>query len=148
MKPTAIKWMARLLAAGGIVVCGFAVFDIVVERHSSLPFVVPGAPFGTYAQSTQVGIFTLGSAFALAFVGAVLAFRWESLAAKLLIAGAAVQIFLCAVSSRDTTRPDGLKGVLMSLLIFALPPLVTASLLLVHSRGSVATQTPVSRTGV
>jgi hypothetical protein len=108
--------------------------------------VLPGAPFGTYAQNTQLGVFTLGAGFALALVGAGLAFRWERLAAKLLIAAGVVQGCLWAIASQDTTRPDGLKGVGMSVLVFVLPPLVTASLLLVHSRADDAGSKHVVRT--
>ena len=135
MTNTFVMWTVRFLAAAGVLVCGFALAALFAGASAAqLPVVLPGAPFGTYAQNTQLGVFTLGAGFALAFVGAALAFRWERLAAKLLIAAAVVQGCLWLVALQDTTRPDGLKGVVMSILIFALPPLVTGLLLLVHSR--------------
>jgi hypothetical protein len=127
----AVDWATRVLAAIGILVCGFATVSLfTVGGRQPMPFVSKGALLGTYAQSTQLGIFTLGAGFALSLVGAFLAFRWRRVAAGVLIAGGLVQTLLWAVWSFDRTRPPGDHGILMSLLVFAAPPFITAVLLL------------------
>jgi len=133
---TGIRWTARSLAALGILFCGFALLSFIVEggrsSHKPLPFVLEGSPFGTYAQSTQLGTLTLGAGFVLSFVGAILAFWWERTAAGILIAGSVVQASLWAISLPDRTAP--FYSHWDQLTLFALPPFVTAILLLVISR--------------
>ena len=109
-----IRWTARSLAAVGILFRGFAVLSAFSEggRVRRLPFVLEGAPFGTCAQSTQLGIFSLGSGFALSLVGAALAFRWEAVAARILLASGAVQALLWAFWLPDRTKPPRGIGVI------------------------------------
>jgi apolipoprotein N-acyltransferase len=128
-------WAAHSLAAIGIVLCGFALADLLLEGgHRPLPFVLEGSPFGTYAASTQLGLLTFAAGLALSLVGAILAFWWKSVAARFLIAGGAIQTFIWAIWSQDSTRPSGDMGAWISLLIFALPPFVLALLLVLISR--------------
>ncbi len=129
------RWTARSLAAIGILICGFATVGMMFEgghQSPSLPFALQGAAFGTYAQSTQLGMFTLGAGFALALVGCILAFRWERMAARLLLASGLVQTFLWVVWLRDRTAPSYSHW--DQLTMFSLPPLVIAVLLWVVSR--------------
>ena len=78
---TAIRVMARILAGIMILIYGFALVSILEGGHNPLPFVLEGAPFGTYRQSTQLGILTLGAGWGLSLVGAILLFWWERTAA-------------------------------------------------------------------
>jgi len=136
---TVLRWTARVLAAIEILVGAFVLAGIFVPQgHAPLPFVSPGAPFGTYAQSTQMGIFTMVAGFALALVGGVLAFRWERWAARVFIASGAVEAFLLAMWLPDRTAPPGSH--LTGFLVGVLPPLVVATLLLVVSRDSLSTR--------
>jgi len=134
-----LRWAVRALASFGLLVNGFAVLSLGIGGEGatlqSLPFVSPGAPFGTYAQNTQLGILTLAAGFGLLFVGAILAFRWQRLAAGALIGGGAVHLFLSAISLflPDTTRPHD-NGPIVMPILFVLAPFALASLLLVTSR--------------
>ena len=83
---TAIKVMARILAGIMILIYGFALVSIAGELRNPLPFVLAGAPFGTYSQSTQLGLLTLSAGWGLSLVGATLLFWWERTAAGFLIA--------------------------------------------------------------
>ena len=55
----AVNVMARILAGIMILIYAFTLLSILEEGHKPLPFVLQGAPFGTYAHSTQLGILTL-----------------------------------------------------------------------------------------
>ena len=135
------RWTARSLAAIGILICGFATVDMLFEgghQSPSLPFALQGAAFGTHAQSTQLGMLTLGVGFALALVGCILAFRWERMAARLLLASGVVQAFLWAMWLPDRTAPSYSHW--DQLTMFSLPPLIIAILLWVVSRSPNETQ--------
>ncbi|MCX6549545.1 MAG: hypothetical protein NTY02_00810 [Acidobacteria bacterium] len=127
-----IRWTVRLFAAVGVLFVAFALLLFLGEGgHTPMPWVSPGAPFGSYVQSTQLGILTLGVGFALWFVGAVLALlpsRWGRTAARVLIAGGVVSAFLQAVWLQGGTYPS--HNILMSVIVFVLPPLATAALIL------------------
>lgn len=72
MPDHAIRWTVRLFAALGVLVGGFALLSIIVGgpgRGTPMPWVSPGAPFGTYVQSTQLGLLTLSVGFAFVFAG-------------------------------------------------------------------------------
>jgi hypothetical protein len=128
----AIRWTVRLFAALGVLIGGFALLLFLGEGgHKPMPWVSPGAPFGSYVQSTRLGLLTLGVGFALWFAGAVLALlpsRWGRTAASVLIAGGVVSAFLQAVWMQGGTFPS--HNILMSVVIFVLPPLATAALIL------------------
>ncbi|MCX6542788.1 MAG: hypothetical protein NTV05_00030 [Acidobacteria bacterium] len=131
MRADWITRTVRLFAAPGVLIGGFALLSILVGgpgRGTPMPWVLPGAPFGT---GTQLGILTLGVGFALWFAGAVLALlpsRWGRTAASVLIAGGVVSAFLHAVWWQSGQLPS--HNVLMGVIIFALPPLATAALIL------------------
>lgn len=132
MPANLIRWTARLFAALGVLIAGFALLSILGEiGHKPMPWVSPGAPFGTYVQSTQLGLLTGSVGCALWFGGAVLALlpsRWGRAAASVLIAGGVVSAFLQAVFLQGGTFPS--HNILMGVSIFVLPPLVTAALIL------------------
>jgi hypothetical protein len=131
---TAIRVMARILAGIMILIYGFALLSILGggHNHNTLPFVLEGAPFGTYEQSTQLGILTLVAGWGLSLVGAILLFWWERTAAGILIAASLVQTFLWAIWLLNHAMPtDSLRGQLVG---FVLPPSVTAILLLIRLR--------------
>ena len=96
---TGIRVMAKLLAGIMILIYGFALVSILEggPSHTPLPFVLEGAPFGTYAQSTQLGLLTMGAGWVLSLVGAILLFWWERTAAGILIAASIVQTFLWGI---------------------------------------------------
>jgi hypothetical protein len=138
-----IRWTARSLAAIGVPFCGFCVGGVFIDAYFGpvrrpMPFVLEGAPFGTHAQSTHLGILTLGAGFVLSFVGVILAFRWEAIAARILLASGVVQTFLWAMWLRDRTAPSYSHW--DQLTLSALPPFVIAILLLVISRSPSQTQ--------
>jgi hypothetical protein len=132
-----LRWAVRALAFFGLLGIGFTLLLFLGEGTPGgwqrMPFVSPGAPFGTYAQNTQLGILTLAAGFGLLFVGAILAFRWQRMAAGTLIAGGAVHLFLWILMLRDTTRPHD-NGPIVMPILFILVPFALASLLLVISR--------------
>jgi hypothetical protein len=130
-----IRWTMGALASAGVLVNGFGLLSILAGPHGlqRLPFVSPGAPFGTYAQDTQLGILTLAAGFALLFVGAALAFRSQRMAARTLIAGGVVHLFLLRIQQLDTTQPHD-NGFIVFPILFVLAPFALASLLLVISR--------------
>ncbi len=131
--PGALKLMARILAGIMILIYAFALMSIIFEGgHKTLPFVLEGSPFGTYAQSTQLGILTLGAGWFLSLIGAILLFWWERTAAGILIAASIVQFFLWGVWLLNHAMPsNSLRGHMVT---FILPPFVTAILLLIRSR--------------
>ena len=132
MNPTIAKWTARSLAAAGILVYGFACWEFIsqpgrqLRDAASLPFVATVPPFG------KLGSLTLVAGFALALVGSILAFRWESAAVRPLLAAGIVQALFWIIFWAFTTKPP--TAFLMGLLLFVLPPLVIAQLLRIHSR--------------
>src|ERR1039457_689256 len=114
---TAIRVMARILAGIMILIYGFALVSILEggpSAHNPLPFVLEGAPFGTYEQSTQLGILTVGVGWGLSLVGAILLFWWERTAAGILIAASIVQTFLWGIWLLNhvslLTRPGPLRS--------------------------------------
>ena len=136
-----LRSAVRALAFFGLLGFGFAMVMFLGEgtpgAWQRMPFIVPGAPFGTYAQNTQLFILTLGAGFGLLFVGAILAFRWQRLAAETLIAGGAIHLFLWILMLLDTTRPHD-SGPIVWLILFVLAPFALACLLLISSgRGPV-----------
>ena len=71
-----LRWLARGLAAITIVLgLGFVVGMGLELWNSNLPFVVPDAPLGTYAQMTQLGLMLDMFTWGLIAIGSVLAFR-------------------------------------------------------------------------
>jgi hypothetical protein len=135
---TAIRVMARILAGIMILIYGFALVSILEEGHNPLPFVLEGAPFGTYRQSTQLGILTLGAGWGLSLVGAILLFWWERTAAGILIAASIVQTFLWGIWLLNHAMPtNSLRGHMVA---FVLPPFVTAILLLIRLRNPLHAQ--------
>jgi hypothetical protein len=120
-----------VLAGVLVLVFGFTLWMFFTEGQrpaSAHPSVLPGAPFGTYAQNTQLGLSTMAVGWGLAAVGAVLAFRWRRLAAYLLIASSVIQAFLFVLWFNDPTRPP--EKPWGPLFVFVLPPVVLAALLL------------------
>ena len=139
MPANAIRWTVRLFAALGVLIGGFTLLSLLDEVGHKValttgqprPWVSPGAPFGTFEQSTQLGLLTLSVGVALWFAGAVLALlpsRWDRTAASVLIAGGVVSACLQAVWLQGGTFPS--HNILMSVIVFVLPPLATAALIL------------------
>jgi len=128
----AIQRTVRLFAALGVLIGGFFFLLFLGEGgHKPLPWVLPGVPFGTFDQSTQLGLLTLGVGIALWFAGAVLALlpsRWGRTAASVLIAGGVVSAFLQAVWLQSGTFSS--RNILMGVSISVLLPLATAALIL------------------
>ena len=136
----AIRVMARILAGIMILVYGFALVSILGggSAHNPLPFVLEGAPFGTHAQSTQLGMLTLAAGWVLSLVGAILLFWRERTAAGILIAASIVQTFLWGIWLLNHAMPtDSLQG---QMFVFTLPPFVTAILLLITLRNPLHAQ--------
>ncbi len=136
-----LRSAVRLLAFFGLLGYGFAIVMFLGEgtpgAWQRTPFILPGAPFGTYAENTQLLLLTMGAGFGLLFVGSILAFRWQRMAAGTLIAGGAVHLFSWILMLRDTTRPHD-NGPIVWLILFVLPPFALAYLLLITSgRGPV-----------
>ena len=131
---TAIRVMARILAGIMILIYGFALVSILGggSAHNPLPFVLEGAPFGTHAQSTQLGMLTLAAGWVLSLVGAILLFWWERTAAGILIAASIVQTFLWGIWLLNHAMPT--KSLWGDMVVFILPPFVTAILLLMGLR--------------
>jgi len=137
---TAIRVIARILAGIMILIYGFALVSILEggPSHNPLPFVLEGAPFGTYEQNTQLGLLTGGAGWGLSLVGAILLFWWERTAAGILIAASIVQTFLWGVYLLNHAMPtNSLRGQLVA---FVLPPFVTAILLLIRLRNPLHAQ--------
>ncbi len=134
-----IRWTARSLAGIMILIYAFSLLSIILEGgHKPRPFVLEGSPFGTYAQSTQLGILTLGAGWFLSLVGAIFLFWWERTAAGILIVASIVQIFLWGVWLLNHAMPtNSLRG---HMIAFILPPFVTAVLLLIRLRIPLPTQ--------
>lgn len=138
---TAIRVMARILAGIMIPIYGFALVSILEggpRAHNPLPFVLEGAPLGTYEQNTQLGILTLGAGWGLSLVGAIPLFWWERRAAGILIAASIVQTFLWGVWLLNHAMPtNSLRGHMVT---FVLPLFVTAILLLIRLRNPLHAQ--------
>src|ERR1039458_1344334 len=136
---TAIRVIARILAGIMILIYGFALVSIVGGGgHKPLPFVLEGAPFGTYAQNTQLGLLTMGAGWVLSWVGAILLFWRERTAAGILIAASIVQTFLWGIWLLNHAMPtDSLQG---HMVVFILPPFITAILLLIGFRNPLHAQ--------
>jgi hypothetical protein len=133
-----VGWAMGAMAFTGLLFNGFALLSVFGggPNRQDLPFVLPGAPFGSYAQNTQLGILALAGGFALLLAGAILAFRWQRIAARTLIAGGAVHLFLLRIQQLDPTRPHD-HGLIVMTIVFAVAPFALASLLLVVSRRKV-----------
>jgi len=129
------RWTARGLAVIGALLSIFIIMNVVTElRALQLPFVLDGAPFGTYEQTTQLNLLTFGAAEALFLVGAILAFRWEATAARILLVTGVVQLFLLTPHWSDPTFPRA--NLVWGLAIGVLPPLIIGGLLLAIRRAS------------
>ncbi|MHB1413681.1 MAG: DUF7670 domain-containing protein [Chloroflexota bacterium] len=130
---TSIRWLARILAVLGALLFATMIFGQVFElRESPMPFVLDGAPLGTYAQPTQLMLLTYIAANVLFLVGAVLVFPWEATAARVLLAAGVIQILLLAKQFLDSTFPRG--NLVIAMVIAVLPPLVIGGLLLAINR--------------
>ena len=135
---TAVKVVARILAVIMILTYGFALLCMKYEgtppapNAPVMPFVLKGAPFGTFEHNTGLGLLTVMVGWGLSLVGAVLLFWWERTAAGVLIAASIVQTFLWGIWLLNHAMPAGsLRGQLVT---FVLPPFVTAILLLIRLR--------------
>ncbi len=81
-----VRWLARGLAAVTLVLGVAGAVGMLLEMWTSpLPFVLPDAPLGTYAQMTQLGLLVGSVQFALVGVGAGLAFRRPGLGGLVLV---------------------------------------------------------------
>ena len=149
---TAIRVVTRILAVIMILIYGFALVSIIEGGPSTkrpdapaMPFVLEGAPFGTYEHTTQLGILTLGAGWGLSLVGAILLFWWERTAAGILIAASIVQTFLGGAWLLNHAMPT--NSLLGQLVVSVLPPFVTAILLLIRLRKQRRVQVTVQNTG-
>ena len=81
-----VRWLARGLPAITLVLgLGFVVGMGLELWTSNLPFVVPDAPLGTYAQMTQLGLLLDVLTWGLIALGSVLAFRRPGLGGLFLV---------------------------------------------------------------
>ena len=128
--------MARILAGimilVYIVIYGFALMYRGPSHHPPLPFVLEGAPFGTYENGTQLGLLTLGAGCGFSLLGAILLFWWERTAAGILIGASIVQTFLWGIWFLNHAMPT--KSLWVQMVVVVLPPSVTAILLLLRLR--------------
>ena len=142
---TGIRVVTMILAVIMILFYGVALVSIIEGGPSAnrpdapaMPFVLEGAPFGTYSQSTQLGLLTLSAGWGLSLVGAILLFWWERTAAGILIAASIVQTFLCGIWLLSHAMPT--KSLWGDMVVFILPPFVTAILLLIGLRNPLHAQ--------
>ena len=137
---TAIRVIARILAGIMILIYGFALVSILEggPSHNPVPFVLEGAPFGTFEHNTGLGLLTVIVGWSLSLVGAILLFWWERTAAGILIAASIVQTSLWGIWLLNHAMPtNSLRG---QMFVFALPPFVTAILLLIRLRNPLHAQ--------
>lgn len=81
-----VRWLARGVAAITLVLgLGFAIGMGLELWTSNLPFVVPDAPLGTYAQMTQLGLLLDVFTWGLIALGSALAFRRPGLGGLFLV---------------------------------------------------------------
>ncbi len=130
---TAMRLLTRILAVLGGLLSILIILGVVGElRGLQQPFVLDEAPFGTYAQPTQLSLLTFGAAEALFLVGAALTFRWEAAAARILLLAGGVQIVGLIPRLLDSTFPR--MNIVQALVLAVLPPLIIGGLLLVSNR--------------
>ncbi len=136
MRISMLRTLARIIALAYVVIGSFALLSIFTPQahrtNAPLPLVLPGAPFGTYAQSTSLGIGTLIAGFVVGVLGGFLTFLRERLAGWIFLASGALQAFLFAMWLPDRTAPP--ESHLMGLLVAVLPPIVAGTLLILVSR--------------
>jgi hypothetical protein len=95
---------------------------------SRLPFVVPEAPLGTYAQMTQLGPLVGIVAFALTAVGSALAFRRPGIGGLVLVLVGLYGLLETAFKRDPTLPPSSLAfGVVLNLLVLVVGALVLSS---------------------
>ncbi|MBI2952842.1 MAG: hypothetical protein HYY30_00895 [Chloroflexi bacterium] len=129
----AVRWLARILSLLGALLSAFIILGLIGElRGVPMPFVLDGAPFGTYAQPTQLSLLTFGVANTLFLLGAILAFRSEAAAGGILLFAGIAQIFLWFVHLLDPTFPRG--NLAAGLALAVLPPLIIGGLFLTVAR--------------
>ena len=124
-----VRWIARGLAIiTALIGVGFGAGMLLELLTFSLPFVVPGAPLGTYAQMTQLGLFVGIVSFALTAVGSVLAFRRPAIGGLVLVLVGSFGLLEATFKQDPTLPPSSLAfGVLLNLLVLVVGVLVLAS---------------------
>lgn len=144
-----VRWLARGLAALTLVLgLGFAAGMVLELSTSSLPFVLPEAALGTYAQMTQLGLLVSIAHFGLMALGAALAFRRPALGGLLLvISGLYGLLDEARMRVQDPTLPlpNLIFGLLLVLLVLAVGTLVLASWWAEHTGARRATPAPRPR---
>lgn len=119
---------AQILAAVGILITGAVLLSLAGDVGDGIrPFTLPGAPFGTYAQPTQLGLLGLAISLGALFAGSVLAFARPRSASASLVAGSLVMMILWAVWWPSWPPGDVARWV--PLILFVAPPLATAAML-------------------
>ena len=126
-----VCWLARALAVVTLVLgLGFAAGAVLELWTSSLPFVLPDAPLGTYAHMTQLGLLVIIAQFSLMAVGAALAFRRPGFGGLLLVlSGVSGLLGEARKRLQDPTLPPDsfIFGVLLVVLVLAVGALVLAT---------------------
>lgn len=124
-----VRWLARGLATvTALIGVGFGAGMLLELLTFSLPFVVPEAPLGTYAQMTQLGLLVGIVSFALTAVGSALAFRRPGIGGLVLVLVGLYGLLEAALKQDATLPPSNLAfGVQLNLLVLAVGALVLAS---------------------
>ncbi len=123
-----VRLLARGLAAPLVLLgLGFGAGMAIELVTVPLPFVVPDAPLGTYAQMTQLGLLLGIVQFSLTALGAALAFRRPGLGGLLLVlVGSLSLLDEARMGAQDPTLPPASLafGVLLVVLDLAVGALL------------------------
>ncbi|HEX8966841.1 MAG TPA: hypothetical protein VF937_03110 [Chloroflexota bacterium] len=124
-----VRWLARGLAIlTAIIGVGFGAGMLLELLMFDLPFVVPEAPLGTYAQMTQLGLLVGIVSFALTAVGSALAFRRPGTGGLVLVLVGLYGLLEAALKQDPTLPASSLAfGMLLNLLVLVVGALVLAS---------------------
>jgi hypothetical protein len=124
-----VRWLARGLAiVTALIGIAFGAGMLLELLTFSLPFVVPDAPLGTYAQMTQLGLLVGIASFVLTVAGSALAFPRPGIGGTVLVLVGLVGLLGAAFKQDPTLPPSSLAfGVLLNLLVLVVGALVLAS---------------------
>ena len=124
-----VRWLTRGLAAVSLVVGAAMVVDVGQElRQTDYPLVLPGQPFGSYAQPTDLMLLEMVAVGLVVVVAALLAFRHPRPAGLLFLAAGVVDLLGSLRQYHDPTTPPG--NATFGVVVAGGPPLMAGALLL------------------
>jgi hypothetical protein len=124
-----VRWLTRGLAAVSLLVGAAMAFDVVEElRQTDYPLVLPGQPFGSYAQPTLLTLLEMVAVGPAVVVAALLAVRHPRPAGLLFLAAGVVDLLGSLRQYQDSTTPPG--NATFGVVVAGVPPLAVGALLL------------------